>query len=203
MVGLVANSDRSMGKPPATLNARLRQAVRRRLDRFARAQDGATAVEFALLLAPFLLLFFGLIELALVFFVSMMLENAVIDAGREIRTGQVQTSNNNSAAAFKTKVCERMNWLQDNCSNRLRVDVRTVSTFTSTSSLTTPNTMCWDPGGASSLVVVRAYYDWPVITPLLASVIETSKGKKTLGFTTAFANEPFNNEAVVAVSCPT
>mgnify|MGYP003340527767 CR=1 FL=1 len=44
------------------------QAVRRRLHRFARAQDGATAVEFALLLAPFLLLFFGLIFIGFVMF---------------------------------------------------------------------------------------------------------------------------------------
>ncbi len=202
MVADVANSDRRMGKPPVSLKARLELAARRLLGRFARAQDGATAVEFALLLAPFLLLFFGLIELALVFFVSMVLENAVVDAGREIRTGQVQTSSDNSAAAFRTKVCARMSWLQGGCTERLRVDVRTVSTFTSTSNLTTPNTPCWDPGGPSSLVLVRAYYDWPLITPLLASVMQTANGKKTLGFTTAFANEPYNSSSAASVSCP-
>lgn len=202
MVPDVANSDRRMGKPPVSLKTRLELAARRRLGRFARAEDGATAVEFALLLAPFLLLFFGLIELALVFFVSMVLENAVIDAGREIRTGQIQTSSDNSASAFKTRVCARMSWLQDSCDGRLRVDVRTVSTFTSTNALTTPDATCWDPGGPSSLVLVRAYYDWPVITPLLASVIQTANGKKTLGFTTAFANEPYNSSSAASVSCP-
>lgn len=202
MVRHVANSDRRMGKPPVSLNARLKLAARRRLGRFARAEDGATAVEFALVLAPFLLLFFGLIELALIFFASMVLENAVIDSGREIRTGQVQTSGDNSAAAFRTKICGRMSWLQSGCTGRLRVDVRTVSTFTSTSSLTTPDTPCWDPGGPSSLVLVRAYYDWPLITPLLKPIMQTANGKATLGFTTAFANEPYNSSSAASVSCP-
>lgn len=202
MVPQVANSDRRMGKPPVSLNARLQLAARRRLGGFARAQDGATAVEFALLLAPFLVLLFGLIELALIFFASMVLENAVIDSGREIRTGQVQTSGSNSASAFKDKVCARMSWLQSGCAGRLRVDVRTVSTFTSTSNLTTPNTPCWDPGGPSSLVIVRAYYDWPLITPLMASVLQKSNGKANLGFTTAFANEPYDSSSAASVSCP-
>ncbi|KSB89838.1 pilus assembly protein TadE [Caulobacter vibrioides] len=191
-----------MGKSPVSLHARLKLAARRRLGRFARAENGATAVEFALLLGPFLLLFFGLIELALVYFASMTLENATIEAGRQIRTGEVQTSGDNSAAGFKTRVCARMNWLESTCASRLRVDVRTVSTFTSSSGLTTPNTTCWDPGGPSSLVLVRTYYDWPLITPLLASALQTSNGKRTLGFTTAFANEPYNSSAAAAVSCP-
>lgn len=191
-----------MGTPPSLLKARLMHAARRRLNSFARAEGGATAVEFALVLAPFLLLFFGLIELALVFFASMTLENAVVDAGREIRTGQVQTSSSNSASAFKNNVCGRMSWLESTCNSRLSVDVRTVSTFTSTSNLTTPNTPCWDPGGPSSLVLVRAYYKWPLITPLLASAMQTANGYHLLGFTTAFANEPYNNSAAASVSCP-
>ena len=65
MVARIAVTDLRMGTPSILLNARMRLAARRRLGRFARAEGGATAVEFALVLAPFLLLFFGIIELAL------------------------------------------------------------------------------------------------------------------------------------------
>jgi Flp pilus assembly protein TadG len=201
MVARIAVTDLRMGTPSILLNARMRLAARRRLGRFARAEGGATAVEFALVLAPFLLLFFGIIELALVYFASMTLENAVVDAGREIRTGQVQT-NGGDAASFKTSVCSRMTWLESGCSTALRIDVRTVATFSSSSSLATPKATCWDPGGAESLVLVRAYYDWPLITPLLQAVMQTANGKRTLTFTTAFANEPYNSDSAASVTCP-
>jgi len=57
--------------------------------RFARAQRGAMAVEFAIVAFPFLLLLFGIVELALVFIVSMTLETATGDAARMIRTGKI------------------------------------------------------------------------------------------------------------------
>ncbi|MDG2530975.1 TadE/TadG family type IV pilus assembly protein [Caulobacter endophyticus] len=190
-----------MRTPSLLLTARMKLAARRRLDRFARAEGGATAVEFGLVLLPFLLLFFGIIELALVYFASMTLENAVVDAGREIRTGQVQTGGGD-AGSFKTSVCSRMNWLESGCPAALRVDVRTVATFNASSGLATPKSPCWDPGGAESLVLVRAYYDWPLITPLLQAVMQTANGKRTLTFTTAFANEPYNTDAAKSVTCP-
>ena len=202
MVTPIAVTDLRMGTPPVSFRARLRLAARRRWRGFARAESGATAVEFGLILVPFLLLFFGLIELALVYFASMTLENAVMDAGRQIRTGQVQTSSNNNATAFKTLVCDEMGWLSGSCAAQLRVDVRTVSTFTASGALTTPKNTCWDPGGPSSIVVVRAYYDWPLITPLLQAVMQTANGKRTLGFTTAFGNEPYDTSSPTAVTRP-
>ena len=49
--------------------------------RFARAQDGAAAVEFALVAAPFLALIFAILETALVFFAGQTLEAAVCRSG--------------------------------------------------------------------------------------------------------------------------
>lgn len=178
---------------------RLAARLRRRLDALARAERGAVAVEFALLFVPFLLLFFGLLELALIYFASLTLENAVTDAGRLIRTGQAQTG---GAEAFKTKTCERMSWMAGGCPSALTIDVRTVSTFGSSSALTTPQAPCWDPGGPSSLVLVRAYYKWPVFTPLLDTVLPSVGGNRVLTMTTAFANEPYDASAAPDVSCP-
>ena len=57
------------------------------LRRFTRADDGAAAVEFAFVAIPFLMLVFGIIELGLLFLVSMSLENALMTVDRGIRTG--------------------------------------------------------------------------------------------------------------------
>lgn len=173
--------------------------------RFARERRGAVTVEFAFVSIPFLLLVFAIIELGLVFLVSVTLENAVFDVGRTIRTGEVQTAGR-SASAFKSAVCTEMGWLGSSCSSALSVDVRTFTGFSASStalSAAKPNTPCWDPGGPGSIVMVRAYYNWPLITPLLQTGLQTSSGKRMITAATAFANEPYSDTPAAAVTCPT
>jgi Flp pilus assembly protein TadG len=187
--------------------ARLQRLKRRAglLARFARARRGAVTVEFAFVSIPFLLLIFAIIELGLVFLVSVTLENAVMDVGRTIRTGEVQTANR-TAAAFKTAVCTEMSWLGSACSTALSLDVRTFTGFTASGAVLNaakPNTPCWDPGGPGSIVMIRAYYNWPLVTPLLQTGLQTSNGRRMLTAATAFSNEPYSDTPAAAVTCPT
>lgn len=178
-----------------SLIARARLRLARSAGRFARADEGATAVEFALVAIPFLMLLFAIIELGLVFLVSITLESAVIDAGRTIRTGQVQTAGSD-ANAFKTAVCNRMNWLGSKCLTALRIDVRTFTDYatgtTSATNTTVPTTMNWNPGVAGSIVLVRAYYTWPLITPMLNTGLQNSNGNRIIYAATSFTNEPYD-----------
>ncbi|WP_297512860.1 TadE/TadG family type IV pilus assembly protein [uncultured Caulobacter sp.] len=175
---------------------RARRRLARLAGRFARAERGATAVEFALVAIPFLMLVFAIIELGLVFLVSLTLENAVIDAGRTIRTGEIQNSGG-TASSFKTAVCNRMSWIgASTCGSALQIDVRTFADYatsaTSASAGTVPTTMNWNPGTAGSIVLVRAYYTWPLITPLLQTGLQSSNGKRIIYAATAFTNEPYD-----------
>jgi len=162
--------------------------------RFARAERGATAVEFALVSIPFLMLVLAMIELGLVFLVSLTLENAIIDVGRTIRTGEIQNANG-TPGGFKTAVCERMNWLGDRCGDALSIDVRTFSDFSSitaaTADGTVPSPTAWNPGAAGSIVLIRAYYAWPLVTPLMNTGVQSADGKRIIYAATAFMNEPF------------
>src|SRR3569832_271015 len=88
------------------------------LARFARAERGATAVEFAFVARPFLGLRFAVFELGLVFLVGTTLENATEIAARQIRTGELQTSGG-SASTFKAAVCAQMSWLGSDCNANL------------------------------------------------------------------------------------
>ena len=188
------------------LLARLHRTRRRHglLARLGRAQGGAVTVEFAFVSIPFLLLIFAIIELGLVSLVSLTLENAVIDVGRTIRTGELQNAGG-TAATFKTAVCQRMSWLGAACSSALSLDVRTFTGFsTSGAALNAvkPDTPCWDPGGPGSIVLVRAYYNWPLITPLLQTGLQTSDGKRMVTAAAAFSNEPYSDDVVAPVTCP-
>lgn len=176
-----------------------------RAKRFARARRGAVTVEFAFVAIPFLMLIFAIIELGLVFLVSLTLENAIMDVGRTIRTGEVQTAGG-TAATFKTAVCTEMSWLGASCSAALSLDVRTFTAFSASgTALTTakPNTPCWDPGGPSSIVLIRAYYNWPLVTPLMQTGLQSANGRRMLTAATAFSNEPYSENPAATVTCPT
>ena len=107
--------------------ARVRMMNIRAVRRFARREDGAAAVEFAMVAAPFLALMFAIMETALVFFASQTLETAVADSARLIMTGQAQ-SQSFSQAQFKTSVCAKIGGLFD-CAGGLQIDVKTYSSF--------------------------------------------------------------------------
>lgn len=180
------------------------------LARFARAKRGSAAVEFAMVALPFLVLMFGIIELGIVFMVSTTLEGATDNAARKIRTGEFQTTGGNTKAAFKTLVCNGMSWLSSTCNASLYVDVQTFADFNGLSnagqanSQTFDGTTCWSAGQAGDVVLVRSYYEWTLFTPLLNAALEnrgTGSGKRLMSASTAFRNEPFNDNAKVGAGC--
>ena len=188
------------------------------MQRFARAERGATAVEFALVSLPLLVLVFAVLELGLLLLVSSTLDLATQSAARDIRTGRFQTAlatPDTSAAGFKALVCTKMTWLSAQCPSLLVVDIRTFTTF---SGLASPPVVpasvflppanaghtapCFSPGQPGDKVLVRAYYDWKLFTPLLNVALDnTGAGSHRLSSTTAFQDEPFNTNPPVGAKC--
>ena len=85
------------------------------LRRFRRNRRGSAAVEFALVAPIFFAVLFAIIELALVFFASQMLETVTQDSARLIMTGQAQNAAY-TQAQFKTDVCAKLTMMFD-CAN--------------------------------------------------------------------------------------
>jgi Flp pilus assembly protein TadG len=165
--------------------------------RFVRQQDGAAAVEFAMVAAPFLALTFAILETAFVFFAGQTLEAATADSARLIMTGQAQTASF-SQADFKNAVCARIYGLFD-CTNGVYVSVKSYSSFTSISTaspvvngnLDTSN-MTYTPGGPGCIVVVSLYYQWPIYVTMLGDNLSNlNGGKRLLVATSVFRNEPY------------
>jgi Flp pilus assembly protein TadG len=164
---------------------------------FVRQQDGAAAVEFALVALPFLALTFAILETALVFFAGQTLETAVTDSGRLIMTGQAQTAGF-SKDDFKTQVCARIYGLFD-CAGGIYVDVKTYTSFADISNappvnngqLDTAN-MNYAPGDVGDIVTVTLYYQWPIYVSLLGNNLANLNGnKRLLVATSVFRNEPY------------
>ena len=166
---------------------------------FARAEDGAAALEFAIVAAPFIALVLATIQTALAFFAGQVLESAATDASRIILTGSAQNSNM-SQAGFATAVCGKIQTLF-NCS-KVMIDVQTASSFsaanTSMPSLTfngsgnVSNSWQYNPGNPGDIVILRVMYQWPVfLGPLGLSLSNESNGNLLLMATAAFRNEPY------------
>lgn len=188
------------------INTRLANGVRRLpmarvMRRLVRQQDGAAAVEFAMVAAPFLALVFAIIETAVVFFAGQALETALADSARLIMTGQAQTAGYD-ATAFKNAVCAKIYGLFD-CQSGVSVDVQKFSSFsgmTNTSPVDSSGNFNlnpgYNPGGACDIVLVRLFYQYPVYVSLLGfNLSNLSGGKRLLAATAAFRNEPFTTGA--------
>ena len=165
--------------------------------RLARQEDGAAAVEFAMVAAPFLALVFAIIQTGLVFFTGQVLETAVADSSRLIMTGQAQTQGFNQTS-FKNAVCAKIYGLFD-CAGKMYVDVKTSTAFNNTN-IALPvdangnlqNNFTYQPGGPGDIVVVRLMYEWPLYTSLLGFNLSNMSGsQRLLMATAAFRNEPY------------
>lgn len=168
----------------------------RRMRAFGRRQDGAAAVEFAIVAAPFLAMLFAILETALVFFAGQTLETAVADSGRLILTGQAQTQGFNQAA-FKDAVCTKIYGLFD-CKNNMIVDVKKYTDFASVD-LSRPvddqgkvKPASYNPGGPCEIVVVRLVYEFPVYLAYMGfNLADMNGNKRLLVATSVFRNEPY------------
>jgi Flp pilus assembly protein TadG len=170
--------------------------------RFARGEEAAAAVEFALVATPFLALLFAIMETALVFFAGQTLEATATAAGRLVMTGQAQSAGYTSPADFKTKVvCPLLGTSSLFDCASLQVDIKTYTDFSSITNDNTPPTkngeldtsgMGYSPGGSGDIEVVRLYYEWPIYLSLLNdSLSNLSNHRRLLVATAVFRNEPF------------
>jgi Flp pilus assembly protein TadG len=166
--------------------------------RFRAARQGSAAVEFAFIAPVFFGLLFAILDVAMIFFAGQTLETATQMSARLILTGQAQNGNY-TQAQFKTDFCNYIVALIS-CAN-VDLDVESYSSFSSVT-ITTPITggtysnsgFGYNPGTAGNVVVVRAYYQWPIFVPTFGFNPSNLNGNNyLLTATAAFRNEPYAN----------
>ncbi|MBX3512157.1 MAG: pilus assembly protein [Xanthobacteraceae bacterium] len=165
---------------------------------FGRKNDGAAAVEFAIVVVPFFALLFAIIELAMVFWAGQVLETATHDASRLIMTGQAQAQNFDQTR-FKQELCARALGLFS-C-DTFKIDVRSYGAFASANigkptykqnGQVDDSNFTYQTGGPGDIVVVRVMYEWPLILRTFGlDLADTPAGKRLLMSAVAFRNEPY------------
>lgn len=164
--------------------------------RLQRNQDGSAAVEFALVALPFCFMIFAILELGLVFVLDSVLENATIETGRLVRTGQAG-SEGFDAGVFQEELCSRMSIFAATCASQTQVDVREIESFASEpddpihDGEFDDSGISYANGSPGSLMLVRVWYRHPLMTSFLSQGLSRmGDGTAMLTATTAFRNEP-------------
>lgn len=164
--------------------------------RFVQNEDGVAAIEFSVLIGPFLLLLFAILQTSLVYLAGTALEVGMQRAARTVQT----ESKILDEAGFREIVCDTA-FMLPNCVTSLRVDVRAFNSFTAASfkSILLPDGTIdpdtnFDTGSRSGTVVVRVSYEWPLLlgeyNSGLGNMAELGNGNRLLTASWAFQNEP-------------
>jgi Flp pilus assembly protein TadG len=187
------------------------------LERLLCGEAATATVEFAIVAVPFLALTFAILETAFIFFAQQALQNAAVNAGRLIMTGQAQQNYQGSGqpmtpSQFVTAACASISGIL-NCSSNLIVDVQTYPSFAAANAdnataaplnaqgvlQVNPNNPPFNMGGPGDIVVVVLMYQWPawVTLPGLTSLMDLASGSnqpvsgRLLMATAVFMNEPY------------
>lgn len=178
------------------------------LGRFHRDERAVTLIEFGILALPFFTIIAAILETALVFLAGQILDSAVQDSARLVRTGQAQTAEYDSAD-FRAAICAGLYGIFDCTSGagaRLRVNVAVISNFATattgyplqTGENCTADECDWTladdyvPGIGGDVVLVQAFYKWPTLVNLPGFNLQSlPDGSRLLGSSRVFRNEPF------------
>jgi Flp pilus assembly protein TadG len=201
----------------------------RAFNRLANDRRGASALEFAMVGLPMILLLMGSLEMGLVFILNLNLNNATASMARNLRVGTniapgasvgASSGSQLDLSDFKTALCAKLQLVPSaTCLTQLQVDVRALTAFTNqtipnpiSNSTFSTSGFCFYSGTSGSVVLVRTYYLWPVITPAILSMLvnvttfsgsngTTSGQWMALQSTQVFKNEPGTGVANTTNSC--
>jgi Flp pilus assembly protein TadG len=166
---------------------------------FGKAQDAATAVEFALIAAPFLGTLIAILETTIFLFAQATLQNAATAAGRLFMTGQAQNGGT-TQTQFANEICPMISALFT-CSS-LMVNVQNYTNFSSAnasaptltynSSGQVTNSWSYNTGTPGQVMVVQLIYQWPIVGgPLGYILTNLGNGTTEMMGVSSFRVEPY------------
>lgn len=166
------------------------------LKKWREGTRGTTAIEFSLLLVPYLMLTLGIIELSIMYTSASLLEGATGSAARLIRTGQLQQSGEDPEIVFREALCDYVTVLI-RCED-VQIEVLPLTSFYDAASMQAQfdeegNLISggFDAGGSDDRVLVRTAYRYEMITPFIGRFFASSDGRRLFMSTIVLQTEPY------------
>lgn len=190
----MARSDRN---PQKSASGPIGRLIGLAIRRYFSNRQGVTAIEFSLVAFPFFLIVIGIFEIGIAYLVNRLVDNAVLESARAIRTGQALKSGFD-AEEFKEYMCGKLPGILCD-TNKFVVEVTTFDDFSSISlddmvdsDGALKDNYNYNIGVASSIVVTRVIYRWPMFSAILQLATgDTGSNERFLYSAAVFRNEPF------------
>lgn len=147
-------------------------------------QQGASTLEFALLLPPFIFLVIGMLEMCMIMFVSMSMDVALDNTARTGSTGYVASGQTQQQTIIAT-----MNQYLGGMIDTTQLSITTTS-YSDLNQIGVNGQGTSGLGTANQYVVYNVSYPWHLMTPLLDEVVGTN-GVYTITVQTLVKNEPY------------
>ena len=149
--------------------------MRKILRHYKTSEEGATALEFALILPLFLTLLFGIMEFALIMHVTSLVQNAAYEGARFAITGhnytELQAADENLTQKdfIDRHIKQRVGmWMRED--DQLTIETTVLGNITDLGTSASSGTHSgYGGGGQAVLYTVR--YDWDILTPFLAPTL--------------------------------
>ena len=166
--------------------------------KWGKNREGATAIEFAFLAMPYLLLSLGIIELSLMFASESMLEGATTRAARVVKTGQLQQSGSaNLENDFRAKLCEYAP-VMIRCDD-IVIEARVMESFADYASMQPQfdqdgqmESDGFALGGSSENIMIRVAYNYTAFTPLVGQMLWGADSSRMFMSTIVLKSEPYD-----------
>ncbi len=177
-----------------------RSALRRALAAL-KDKAGSAAVEFSLVVLPFMMIMLSTFEVGWFYFANAQTDSATIEAARLIRTGQAQQGGFDKAAFFN-KVCPSIEIFGD-CNNTLTVEVDTFASYAALAADTSPvicqndesekiGALAYNPGADRAIVRIRVCLLYNTLNPAIGiNISDVAGGKRRIYGSYVFRNEPY------------
>ncbi|HEY0271373.1 MAG TPA: TadE/TadG family type IV pilus assembly protein [Sphingomonas sp.] len=203
--------------------------IHMRLRRFRSAREGATIVEFALVLAPFLVLVLGLLDLGFRTYVNVMLQGALNEAARQETIGGVDqsaltafvqgrmstivpqgTSGGTPVGTVTITPSSYYNYtgigtmepLTKDANNNNLLDIGDCFTDYNGDNVRDTNSGGTGLGGSDDIVYYTATITFPSFVPM-ALLLGHDQLTETVSATTMFKNQPYASQPTPATVCRT
>ena len=176
-----------------------------RIQRTRDDQSGSVAVEFSVVVIPFMMIILSIMEVGWYFFVNTIVDDTIASAGRLLRTGRIQQVSTDPAeqeAHLRDFVCGRLGAF-GNCSTLFTYDVRAFSSFSEavdhpnpgsgesnpkTSDIGCPgddeeslDALQFDPGTESQFIRVRFCVTYETLNPAIGvNLSQTDNGRRNI-----------------------
>ena len=158
---------------------------------FLRDERGGSAIEFAILAPVLVFAIAATLQIGIMGIMMAALNNAVLDASRQIRTGRADGPAD--VGAFKSLVCKEFGLSSADCGERLSVNVLKVIRFADlTDHLDDEMVEAYDKGQPGDIILVRVNYRLPLIVPIMTLRNSGPRASEiTLDSRATFKNEPY------------